>query len=48
LSAELLVSPGDRTVPSDVIRHRAVLETADGEPFSLVVETYTSHVLDGE
>jgi hypothetical protein len=31
-----------------VIRNAAVLETADGEPFSLVVETYTAQVLDKE
>ena len=48
LSAKVLVLPGDRFIPADVIRHEAVLETPDGEPFSLVVETYTSHVLDGE
>ena len=47
LSAEVLVSPDARAIPPGVIRHRAVLETPDGEPFSLVVETYTSHVLDG-
>lgn len=31
--------------PPHVLRHRAVLETADGRPFSLVVERYTAHVL---
>ena len=48
LSAQLLVSPEDGAIPPDVIRHRAVLKTADGEPFSLVIETYTAHVLDGD
>ena len=33
-------------VPARVLRHRAVLETPDGHPFSLVVETYTREVLD--
>jgi hypothetical protein len=47
LSAEVLASPNERVIPADVIRHRALLETPDGEPFSLVVETYTSEVLDG-
>lgn len=35
---------GALAVPHAVLRHRAVL-TAAGEPFSLVVETYTSEVL---
>jgi len=34
----------DRTVPHQVIPHRAVL-TAAGEPFSYVIETYTDKVL---
>jgi hypothetical protein len=46
LSAEVLAAPRG-AIPAAVIRHRAVLETPDGTPFSLVVETYTSHVLDG-
>ena len=28
-----------------MLEHRAVLSTPDGEPFSEVVETYTSEVL---
>ena len=32
-------------VPNQVIQHRAVLTNAAGEPFSLVVETYTDKVL---
>src|SRR5580698_3244002 len=41
LEAQILVTPGERRVPAAIIRHRAVLETADGTPFSYVVETYT-------
>ena len=33
--------------PGALIRNRAVLETADGAPFSLVVESYTREVLAG-
>ncbi|MGH6958314.1 MAG: hypothetical protein ACREEW_16740 [Caulobacteraceae bacterium] len=33
---------------ADVLRHEALLETPDGTPFSLVVETYTRAVLDAE
>jgi chorismate-pyruvate lyase len=33
------------TIPDRVLEHRAVLSTPDGEPFSEVVETYTSEVL---
>ena len=36
---------GALTIPHEVLRHRAVLYTAANEPFSLVVETYTSEVL---
>ena len=32
-------------IPDHVLEHRAVLSTPDGEPFSEVVETYTSDVL---
>ena len=32
-------------LPHELLRHRAVLETPDGVPFSLVVETYTDEVL---
>jgi hypothetical protein len=39
LSARLLVSAGHSTTHA-VIRHEAVLETPDGTPFSLVIETY--------
>ncbi len=46
LSAAILISARDRQVPAAVLRHRAVLETADGTPFSLVVETYPRAVLD--
>jgi chorismate-pyruvate lyase len=36
---------GPLKIPGDILRHRAVLETADGAPFSLVVETYTGDTL---
>ena len=32
-------------VPAQVLQHRAVLYTGSGEPFSLVVETYTDQLL---
>ncbi|MBP7649175.1 MAG: hypothetical protein KA085_09135 [Phenylobacterium sp.] len=32
-------------VPHEVLRHRAVLSTPNGRPFSLVVETYTDQLL---
>jgi hypothetical protein len=31
--------------PAEVLQHRAVLQTPDGRPFSLLVETYTDKVL---
>lgn len=31
--------------PAEVLQHRAVLQTPDGRPFSLLVETYTDAVL---
>jgi hypothetical protein len=34
--------------PGAVLRHRAVLTTAGGRPFSVVVETYTRQVLSDE
>lgn len=33
------------SAPDDVLQHRAVLQTPDGRPFSLLVETYTAKVL---
>jgi hypothetical protein len=36
---------GALTIPDHVLEHSAVLSTPDGEPFSEVVETYTSEVL---
>lgn len=36
---------GSLTIPHDVLRHRAVLYTGTNQPFSLVIETYTSAVL---
>jgi len=46
LSAVVLMSPSAHRPPDAVIRHKAVLETPDGAPFSLVVETYTKDVLE--
>ncbi len=46
LSATVLIGARNRRVPAALIRHKAVLETPDGRPFSLVVETYTRAVLD--
>lgn len=42
-----LPSPSDAslTVPDHVLQHRAVLYTADNQPFSLVIESYTGQVL---
>ena len=37
--------PGVLVIPHEVLRHRAVLSTPNGRPFSLVVETYTDQVL---
>jgi hypothetical protein len=48
LDAQVLVPPGAQPIPAAVIRNRALLETPDGTPFSLVVETYTRAVLDEE
>jgi len=45
LSAKILISAKDRHAPAAVIRHEAVLETPDGAPFSLVIETYANAVL---
>jgi chorismate-pyruvate lyase len=36
---------GALAIPHEVLRHRAVLYTEANQPFSLVVETYTSEVL---
>ena len=47
--------PGDDAVsgaghvivpPAQIIRQRAILRDAHGQPFSEVVETYTNHILD--
>jgi hypothetical protein len=46
LATEHLYDPAaGGPAPGAVLRHRAVLETPDGVPFSLVVETYTAEVL---
>ena len=36
---------GALAIPDHLLEQRAVLSTPDGEPFSEVVETYTSDVL---
>ncbi|GGA09861.1 hypothetical protein [Dyella caseinilytica] len=38
-------SSASLAIPDHVLQHRAVLYTADNQPFSLVVESYTGHVL---
>ena len=47
LEATVLVVERERVAPRAVLRHRALLETADGTPFSYVVETYTRQTLGG-
>jgi len=37
---------GPLQVPSHVLQHHAILTRADGKPFSELIETYTSAVLD--
>ena len=39
---------GSLVIPQAILRQRAVLETPDGQPFSLVVETYTRALLGGD
>jgi chorismate-pyruvate lyase len=46
LSAEVLMKSDALTIPSEIIRNKALLETADGTPFSLVTETYSRTILD--
>jgi len=31
--------------PEDLLQHKAILQTRDGIPFSLLLETYTKHIL---
>lgn len=31
--------------PEDILQHRAILQTPDGRPFSLLMETYTKQIL---
>jgi chorismate-pyruvate lyase len=40
-----LAFDGPATPPPQVLQHHAVLQTPDGRPFSLLVETYTDRVL---
>ncbi len=37
--------PSKLAVPHSLLQHQAVLTAADGQPFSVVVETYTNEVL---
>ncbi|HEY1750864.1 MAG TPA: hypothetical protein VGG29_06355 [Caulobacteraceae bacterium] len=46
LEAKVLLQPGALRVPAAIIRNKALLETPDGTPFSLVVETYSKAILD--
>jgi hypothetical protein len=46
LEAEVLMKPDAAKVPAEVIRNKALLETPNGTPFSLVVETYSRAILD--
>ncbi len=46
LEATVLIKPDAVKVPGAIIRNRALLETPDGTPFSLVVETYSKVLLD--
>jgi chorismate-pyruvate lyase len=43
--ASQIAAAHDLCSPPEVLRHRALLTSADGTPFSEVVETYTSNVL---
>jgi hypothetical protein len=45
LEATVLVTERELVTPRTVLRHRALLQTADGTPFSYVVEAYTREVL---
>jgi hypothetical protein len=46
LEARVLVFDQDAPLPNVIIRHKALLERADGTPFSLVIETYRRGALD--
>ncbi len=37
--------PGSLAMPHFLLSHRAILKRADGQPFSLVAESYTSEIL---
>jgi hypothetical protein len=45
LSSDLLAQPAAPRIPAQIIRNKALLETPDGTPFSLVVETYSRSIL---
>jgi hypothetical protein len=48
LEARVLAAPGAARLPDAIIRNKALLETPDGTPFSLVIETYTRAIIDRE
>jgi len=45
LESKVLMRPDATSIPAEIIRNKALLETPDGTPFSLVVETYSSAAL---
>ncbi len=45
LEARVLLTPDAVRVPAAILRNRALLETPDGTPFSLVEETYSRTLL---
>jgi chorismate-pyruvate lyase len=45
LQGKVLVGRHATRVPAEIIRNEALLETPDGTPFSLVVETYSSEAV---
>lgn len=51
LRTDLMIRPGHDwpwqkwTLPAEILRHRAVLSTPDGQVFSLVVETYQDDLI---
>ena len=46
LDRKVLARPDAVCVPAEIIRNKALLETPDGIPFSLVVETYSRALLN--
>lgn len=46
IEGKVLVRPDAARIPPEIIRNKALLETLDGTPFSLVVETYSRTLLN--